>query len=255
MAIFFSVFAIPFTYGQGNNLTLNGKYLGKNVYVENPYTNKGDSFCITKVVVNGKKVPHAEATAIVIALDSIGFKIGDSISIVIEHKSGCQPKILNQMVDPKSTFDVIDMSIDSAGVLKWKTKNETGKLVYIIEQYCWNKWIKVGEVDGKGSEEINEYSFQAFLHSGKNEFRVRQDAGGIRYSHPVEITAVKPAVKVLSYSFRDKVEFSHVTMFELYDDFGNLVKKGTGKEINCNELKRGDYFLDYDDQTTELIKQ
>lgn len=58
------------------------------------------------------------------------------------------------------------------------SKNEINNLTYTIEQFRWNKWIKVGEVDGKGGIQENTYSFQTQPHSGLNKFRVKQVASG-----------------------------------------------------------------------------
>lgn len=50
---------------------------------------------------------------------------------------------------PRPTFEVVSMNINSAGIfLKWTTKNESGPLPYVVEQFKWNKWVYVGEVQG-----------------------------------------------------------------------------------------------------------
>ena len=66
------------------------------------------------------------------------------------------------------------MNVDKEGTLKWSTKSETGKLSFAVEQFRWNKWVKVGEVDGNGSTEDNKYEFKITPHSGENKFRVKQ---------------------------------------------------------------------------------
>ena len=80
------------------------------------------------------------------------------------------------------------MTVDKEGTVKWTTKSETGKLTFAIEQFRWNKWVKVGEVDGVGTPTSNEYSFKIVAHSGKNQIRVRQTdySGQPRLSKPVD---------------------------------------------------------------------
>ena len=57
----------------------------------------------------------------------------------------------------------------------WKTKKEQNGNSYIVEHFRWNKWVKIGEVDGTGLEE-NDYKFSvsSHLHSGQNKFRAKQ---------------------------------------------------------------------------------
>ena len=62
-------------------------------------------------------------------------------------------KVLNpEVLRPKSTFENLSINVDKDQILNWKTKNEQGKFTYIVEQYRWNKWVKIGEVDGTGLE-------------------------------------------------------------------------------------------------------
>lgn len=55
----------------------------------------------------------------------------------------------------KSTFVVADGGISCTpdGTLTWTTTGESGKLTFTIEQYRWNKWVAIGEVDGLGTED------------------------------------------------------------------------------------------------------
>jgi hypothetical protein len=101
--------------------------------------------------------------------------IGEPVFIVIEHNDGCKPKILNpEVLLPRSTFKVTDISVGASGKLVWKTTDEQGKLPYIVEQYRWNKWVTIGEVQGKGTRESTSYEFQVTPHSGENTVRVTQ---------------------------------------------------------------------------------
>ena len=52
---------------------------------------------------------------------------------------------------PKPSFEILTMNITSGGLLKWTSKMEAGALPYIVEQFKWNKWVPVGEVDGLGT--------------------------------------------------------------------------------------------------------
>ena len=75
---------------------------------------------------------------------------------------------------PNSTFIIEDINCTSEGFISWETTSESGKLAYQIEQYKWNKWIVVGEVNGEGVKSISNYSFTVIPHSGENKIRVSQ---------------------------------------------------------------------------------
>ena len=105
--------------------------------------------------------------------------------INIKHKDDCKPEVLNpEVLKPKSTFGTKEISFSGDGVLNWTTDNETGSLDYIVEQFRWNKWVKVGEVKGIGTPGTHSYSYKIAPHSGENRARVKQVdySGKPRYS-------------------------------------------------------------------------
>ncbi|MFZ5552396.1 MAG: hypothetical protein ACOZCO_04715 [Bacteroidota bacterium] len=238
-------------------LVLDGNYTGKNIYIQNPFNASGDDYCTIEVRVNGKKMLQSvKVSAYEIPLDSFGFKLYDSLHVEIEHYPECTPKVLTyHNGNPRPTFEVTEISVDSSGLLKWKTIKEEGKLFFIIEQFVWNKWIPVGEAGGKGLFSENSYEFQITPHSGKNKVRVKQAGGSghVEYSSHVEFISNIPPVKLLSKKIKDKIEFSAETRFELYDVYGNIIKKGYLKEVDCSKLKKGGYYLNYDNSDNEKI--
>ena len=44
-------------------------------------------------------------------------------------------------------------------------------------------------------------------------------------------------------------------MYEIYDQYGNVVKKGFGSSIDVSNLPKGGYFLNYDKNMAEFIKK
>ena len=74
-------------------------------------------------------------------------------------------------LQPKPTFNTVDISVSEDGFLEWITTDEFGSLPYMVEQYKWNKWMKVGEVQGVGTPGTNNYAFHVDFVSGKNKFR------------------------------------------------------------------------------------
>lgn len=240
-------------------ITLEGNYQGKNIYVQNPFAGSGVGFCVSEVLVN-KEVSTDEinSSAFEIDLSVFGFANGDKVTIEIKHKDDCKPKVLNpEVLKPKSTFEVVTMKVEKDGSLKWTAKNENGKLAYGVEQFRWNKWVKVGEVMGKGIEAPTEYTYKVPMHSGENKFRVKQVdySGNPRYSEPVKFKSTVAEVTFGPIKVADEIMFSEETMYEVYDSFGNIVKKGTGKKADVTGLSKGIFYLNYDNKSDKFIKK
>lgn len=251
----FSGLAVP--------LSIQGTYQGKNLYVQNPEDPDGFGFCATKVTVNGDIMPGGVAqSAFEIDFSFFNVEIGEPVFIVIEHNDGCVPKILNkEVLLPRSTFNTVSISCSSAGKLTWCTTNEQGKLPFQIEQYRWNKWVKIGEVDGKGTSGQNCYEFEVDAHSGENTVRVVQidHSGTKRTSKEVKFKSSVPIVEKNPVKVRDVINFTAngkpiETKYEIFDAYGNIVKKGVGSSVPCSNLVKGAYFLNFDNKTEKFFK-
>lgn len=245
-------------------LSIEGSYQGKNLIVQNPEDPDGFGYCATKVTVNGNIMPGGIGqSAFEIDFSYFSLKIGQQVFIVIEHGSGCTPKILNpEVLLPKSTFKIADILISSSGKLSWRTTDEDGKLPFIIEQYRWNKWVDVGQVQGKGkSGGINQYEFQVVAHSGQNTVRVVQvdHTGAKRTSKEVKFMSSLPDIKKTPIKVKKEITFTAgeqpiETKYEIYDAYGNIVKKGFGASVNCSNLVKGAYYINFDNKTEKFFK-
>ena len=45
------------------------------------------------------------------------------------------------------------------------------------------------------------------------------------------------------------------TMYEVYDQYGNLVKRGFGSSLDASNLSKGGYFLNFDNKMKEFVKK
>jgi hypothetical protein len=240
-------------------LIVEGKYQQKNLYIQNGFSSNGVGFCAYEVKVNGRvTTDEVNSSAFEIDFTPFKFKAGDKITIEIGHKNGCMPKVLNpEAIKPRPTFDLLSIDINKDAVLSWGTKNELGSLPYVVEQFKWNKWVYVGEVNGDGTPQQHLYNFKVTPNSGENKFRVKQVGyGGIpRYSKEVTYSSLmdKPSFKVESDS--KSVGFSNETAFEVYDYYGSVLKKGFGSTVDISSLPKGKYYLCYDNVVTEIEKK
>lgn len=244
-------------------LSVEGTYQGKNLYVQNPMDDEGFGYCATKVTVNGDIMPGGTNTgAFEIDFSLFNIEIGEPVFIVIEHHDGCKPKILNpEVLLPRSTFVVVNMTISNDGKLKWTTKSEQGKLPFFVEQYRWNKWVTIGEVEGKGNGQENLYEFAVTPHSGENTVRIVQvdHSGTKRASKEVKFMSNTPTVTKTPAKVKNEIKFLAngvpvETRYEIYDAYGNIVKKGVGSSVNCTNLLRGVYYINFDNVNEKFIK-
>lgn len=239
-------------------LVIEGKYQNKNVYVLNSFGSSGVGFCAREIKVNGAiTTDETNSSSFEIDLAALKLKYGQSVTIEIDHSEGCTPKVLNmEDLKPKPTFEIMTMNISPSGLLKWNANNETGSLPYIIEQFKWNKWVPIGEIQGVGTPENNEYTFQLSMHSGENKYRVKQKGLNSisRFSQEV---VIKSSIDKPSFAIRKNntgIDFSQETGYELFDVYGTVVKRGYGKQIDISNLQKGKYYLCYDNTMTEFKK-
>lgn len=240
-------------------IVLEGHYQGKNLYVQNPFAGSGVGFCTFEVTINDNvTTDEVNSSAFEIDFTAFQLKVGDPVIVKIKHKDDCKPKVLNpEVLKPKSTFEVVNMNVSKDGVFEWTTSNETGKLTFVIEQFRWNKWIKVGEIDGLGTSTENKYQFKIEDHSGENKFRVKQIdySGKPRYSQAARFVSTKEVVTFAPIKVKDIITFSSETLFEIYDSYANIVKKGYGSTVDVTNLKKGIYYLNYDSKSETFVKK
>lgn len=241
------------------SIVMEGRYQQRNIFVVNQISQDGVGFCVYEVTVNGQiTTDEINSQAFEIDLSILNLKVGDPTTVVIKHKDGCTPKILNPgALEPSPTFECKKISCNENGLLTWESTGEMGKLPYTIQQFKWNKWVNVGEVMGVGTSVKNTYSFQATLVSGLNKFRVVQKSyeGDLRKSMECEVTS-KMAPITFQYDKKAKlINFSGSTSFEVFNSYGNIVKRGIGASIDVTTFSKGEYWISYDNTTSKFIKK
>lgn len=245
-----------------SEIKISGIYQGENLYIMNPFASTGVGFCIYEVDVNGKtSTDEINSSAFEIDLSNYGFNLGDKVEVIIKHKDGCDPQILNpEVLKPKSTFNIENISLNKNGTINWTTTGEIGSIPFIVEQYKWNKWVKVTEVNGIGNPSIHNYSAKVIYTSGENKFRIKQTdftkksriSQNVTYKNLISPITFKPGNgKKTSTS----IIFSAPTSYEVFNYYGQLINSGYGKSINVSSYKAGTYFLNYDNKTESFEKK
>ncbi len=253
--LFAAVLTLP---GLAGTIVIEGNYQGRNLFIQNPFSEAGVGFCVFDVTVNGQiATDEINSSAFEIDMNNFGLKMGDPVVVNIRHKDGCTPVVLNpEVLRPRSTFDIVKQNVSDDGTYTWTATNETGELPYIVEQKRWNKWVKTGEVMGKGKPGEHTYSFKVTPHSGENTFRVKQVDMTRRARISESVTFTDGGVAAVTWGPpkpKEEIVFSGNTMFEIYDEYGNIVKRGTADRVEVASLKRGTYYVNYDNKTGETF--
>ncbi len=240
-------------------LIFEGKYQGKDLYVVNSVSSSGVGYCVFEVLVNGQiSSDEWNSPAFEIDLGIYGFQLGDDLVITIKYKEGCLPQVVNPGdLWPQPTYEVADISISDSGLFTWVTSGETGALPFVIQQFKWNKWVNVGEVMGKGVPGENTYNFQTSEVSGVNKFRVLQKTGDgdLKSSVAAEYTSSMSPLSLVYDKKSSTLIFSRETYYELYDVYGQIVKRGFGAKADLTELLKNDYYISFDNQTEKFYRK
>lgn len=244
------------TTANADELVVKGTYQGENIYVRNPFAPSGVGFCAYEVTVNGMiTTDEINSSAFEIDLAVYGFAIGDDVTVVIRYKDDCTPMVLNTYALQVKTPAKFESIAVKDGILTFGTSGETGSIPFIIEQYRWNKWVKVGEVKGKGKNQPNKYEVKVRTHSGPNKFRVRQTDNKKISVYSKEAVALVTTPTITFKQTDGAISFSGETMYEIYDQYGGIVFKGYGNSINISGLAKGKYYLNYDNSQAEFSKR
>jgi hypothetical protein len=239
-------------------MVLNGNYYGNNLVVLNP--SFGNGFCVTEVLVNDKPTQgEINSNSFEIDFSLLNLKTGDAVKVIIRYHDGCTPKIINpQALRGDQFFSFNYVKFDRTTKLVWSVKGNLGDDPFIVEQFRWNKWSQVGEVGVSDTMHGGTYSFEPVFHSGLNQFRIlRIDA----YGNPVYSKVAKfnnaraAAIELESTKVTEKIVFSAETIYELFDEKGNFLTSGFGKEIDVSELGKGKYYLNFDVKSVIVTKK
>ena len=237
-------------------LTLQGVYQGKNLYVQNPFTGNMKDFCTNEVVVNDKVVlSNVQSSAFEIDLSFLS--MNDPVTVSIKHKDDCKPKVLNpQVIKASSNFNFQALNIDAENVT-WVTKGEKPRGRFFVEQFKNNAWVTVREHSGKENPIINNYIEKGTNHSGLNKYRVKylQNDGQVFYSQVMEFTSDLKPIEMYPKRVTDKIYLSREADYEILDQYGNVISKGTKKEIDLIKASTGVYYLNVDNQTIKFFKK
>lgn len=241
------------TEGDAENLSeivIDGKYSGRNLYVLNP------DFCVQSVSINGKDYPFTSlSNAFEIALEN--HNIDDYVFVQITYKKSYNPLVINEeSLIKESEFPCASFLYSKKKkLLEWKIEELNNACEYQLEQLLYGKWIVIKEL-GKPDEIISNIYLPVML-SGINLFRIKQkDPFGQELTSPiVKVKSPNLRVMLLNDKVKEYIEFTAVTHYELFDENGFFIKRGTAQKVNVADLKKGTYWINFDGKETMITKK
>ncbi len=252
VAFFLASFQVVFA----GEITLEGVYLGKNVFIRNPYISESNSFCIMNIYVNGAELfdlPKSSA----IQVDLKGFSLNDPVVIRVIHKDGCLPVFINpSAITNQQDFGFLFTQIDDNSI-NWITAGETPGGYYIIEKDKWRGWEPADSIGAKGQIDNNQYSLETHHYSGDNQYRIIYHSllGETSTSEEVVFYSLLPPITIYpTDKVIDFLSLSRPTDYEIYDEYDKLVMKGFAEDINVESLPYGEYSIIIENEPILIYK-
>ena len=145
------------------------------------------------------------------------------------------------------------VNIDSNNVITWMVLNDQDNVVYQLQEFRWNKWILLGEVNSKGKG-TNSYRFEDKDICDIYNIRVRQKNNITCFSKKVKNKHWAPVLFAKGCG-RPDIRFRLSTRYEVYDSYGNIVLSGCGDRVEIDHLKRGTYYINYGKEMSKFLKK
>jgi hypothetical protein len=210
----------------------------------------GNGYCIYEVLINERPgTDEVNSSSFEVDLGVWLMKIGDPVALTFRTKERCDVRIVNpDAIYPSSSFELKAIECNEQGLLKWTTRKEALPIDFVIEQFKWNKWVVAGGIKGTGMDSA-VYEVSVRLTSGQNIFRLYQlDYRGQRMAPEFKFINPAPPVEIIKVQFSKTLDLSRETGYELYSEFGNLIRSGFGKSIDTAILPAGSYYLSFDNK-------
>jgi hypothetical protein len=260
-SIFLLLFFLAVSISFSEELTVNGKFNGENVFIENPSLNGNNGFSISEIWINGKKISkELQSNTIEIDLVGMDLKEGQDVNIRIVYSGTKKPFVINtDAFLAKCSFTLVSAKVDKKKEsLEWQTKSETCQLPYVVEHLHWGKWLKVGEIQSKGIPDTCKYSVKVPSYGGGNLYRIRQinPRGEVYCSKDIKFRSSARPVNPSVDKDGTTISFSDTTYYEVYSEAGTVMKKGFSNSVNISDLAyKSLYILNYDNDTVLFYKQ
>lgn len=234
-----------------NEKTIAGVFQGEPIYIKNPYDRVSRQFCVSEVYLNDRKLDlNYKLSALKVSFD--GTDLFTPVSVKVVHRdSTCTSEFVNPMaILFHSSYKYLSVSVADSG-LYWTTEGEREAGTYLVEKLQLGIWVDEAEIPAKGTFEFASYVHYPAYEEGPNKYRIKYDFGGgyrylysneVEYQHYLDPVTFEPAVT------NNRVYLSRSAYFEVFDQKGDMILSGTGKEIDIRFIRPGDYVVYFDNR-------
>lgn len=251
------VFQIITVFVFAQDVSIDGIYSGKNLFVLNPSV--GEGFCVTEVRVNGKKTrDEVNSNSFEIDFSLMNIEEGRNVHVQIFQKANCKPSIINpEILQKKPNLSIINAKVNRKGFLTWEVQSNFLEGLFTIEQFRWQKWVKAGEVKTEDTVSLRNYALEVSPNTAQNIFRIKftDKHGNETISKEIKYTLPGKEIMIVNEKVKNRIVFTSVTMYEIIDETGNLILNGNDKYIDTSALPKGKYFINYDNKTETFTKK
>lgn len=246
---------------KAEELVMTGIYQGIDLYVLNPMLDEvGDTYCVTQIFVNDYLYADAiNSSAFCLILQNMPLQIGGELEIRFVHGPDCAPRVINpEVLKSLSTYSIVDISLNGNSLV-FTTQDETSKINFIVEQFRWNHWMKIGQIQGQGGPENQTYSVDVFPIHGNNKYRIYQQDHLYRtnLSKDYEFESANEAVVPISKlkKVKDEIKLSAPGSYIIYNIYGDILLNGYSDTIDVSGLSKGIYIFAYENTFANFTKK
>ena len=206
--------------------------------------------CIDSIAVNGKVIPDLlyQKYQLDIA-NKVDLKIYEKFSVTFYYTL-CDFRVTNSSsFYPKEILPVADFHPEG-NTLYWTTLQNYPDLHFWvqIEQYKWDRWVKIGENHNVGDSSHFSMDIEPYLFNGENKFRAVVATIDRDRTPSIEEVTIQHKGKKTKCKWDKKnevIKFSRPTHYELYNSKWLIAKRGFGNTIDIKGLRPDEYIVKY----------
>lgn len=251
--LIFIAFSVPAFSGE---ILLSGVYQGKDLYINNPFSEEDGLFCIKRIYLNNEMI-LSEPRASVCRISLAHLQIGQPVHMRIEYRETCMPVFINpQVIRDKKDLGFGEIKIDDSGI-EWKMTGMDEKTLFFIEKKDSRQWNIIHSFEEEIPDENSYFRVDLQHGSGMNEYRIKAVTTGGK-SFFSGIVRYESAGNVLTFYPRrvsGKITLMQENDFEILDIRGNVLLRGRNKEISVENLDPGIYYLVIDEKIEKFLKK
>ncbi|MFY0627275.1 MAG: hypothetical protein JXR07_13325 [Reichenbachiella sp.] len=252
----FLLFCLPLSEVSGQEINLTGVFIGKGLYIQNPYNADSGQFCIQEIKINDKDA-KANLRLTAINIPFTGFDLYTPVSVSIIHGDSCKPRIVNPDAILYHSAFKFDSLVINDSIMHWYTKGDKAGAKYFIEKLDVDRWDVVKELRSKGRFQGAQYVYFPEHDDGGNKYRIKYKLPNGRYLYSMELEHYHypEGVSFSPRVVKDVINLSRIARYEIMNIDGEVILQGESKKIPLRLLAPGNYSIIIEGDEDTFIKK